>query len=267
VLHAAYLHKRTPSSTSGRVTPYERLYGRVPSLGSLRIFGCLAYAKIPDEKRKKLLEKSIRTALLECLPGMQYKVLDLDNGDIQNVRHVKFDEHQFPAFGSRTGKFISEEEADNDLESDQDSTPDYAPSASSSDDDSDSEDETNDSDDDYHPQLAISHRSMAARKRPAQGFSHTPTPSHAPEDDDDPDDVQLHPQTTEVSNDSGGSYAAPVTSRPQRARKPVDRVLSRWPRMGGKPRCVSSSCSLFLREAGRYSARLLRLCTITVFIH
>jgi hypothetical protein len=34
-----------------------------------------------------------------------------------------------------------------------------------------------------------------------------------------------------------------------------------------KPRCVSSSCSLFLREACRYSARLLRLCTITVFIH
>jgi hypothetical protein len=104
---------------------------------------------------------------------MQYKVLHLDIGDIQNVRHVKFDEHQFPAFGSRTGKFISEEEADNDLESDQDSTPDYAPSASSSDDDSDNEDETNDSDDDYDPQLAISHRSMAARKTPAQGFSHT----------------------------------------------------------------------------------------------
>jgi hypothetical protein len=34
-----------------------------------------------------------------------------------------------------------------------------------------------------------------------------------------------------------------------------------------KTRCVTSSCSLFLREAGRHSARLLRLCTITVFIH
>jgi hypothetical protein len=34
-----------------------------------------------------------------------------------------------------------------------------------------------------------------------------------------------------------------------------------------KPRCVSSSCSLLLREAGRYSARLLRLCTVTAFIH
>jgi hypothetical protein len=75
---------------------------------------------------------------------MQYIVLDLDNGDIHYVRHVKFDEHHFPAYGSRTAKFISEEEADNDLESDQDSTPDYAPSASSSEDDSDSDDETND---------------------------------------------------------------------------------------------------------------------------
>jgi hypothetical protein len=149
VLHAAYLHNRTPSSTSGSVTPYERLYGRVPSLGNLRIFGCLAYAEVPDEKRKRLFEKSIRTALLECLPGMQYKVLDLDNGDIHYVRHVKFDEHQFPADGSRTGKLISEEEADKDLESNQDSTPDYAPSTSSSEDDSDSDCETNDSDDDY----------------------------------------------------------------------------------------------------------------------
>jgi hypothetical protein len=149
VLHAAYLHNQTPSSTSGSFTTYERLYGRVPSLGNLRIFGCLAYAKVPDEKRKTLFEKSIRTALLECLPGKQYKVLDLDNGDIHYVRRVKFDEHQFPPYGSRTGKFISEEEADDDLESDQDSTPDNAPSESSSEDDSDSDGETNDSDDDY----------------------------------------------------------------------------------------------------------------------
>jgi hypothetical protein len=38
------------------------------------------------------------------------------------------------------------------------------------------------------------------------------------------------------------------------------------PEWVAKPQCVSSSCSLSLREAGRYSARLLRLCTITVFI-
>jgi hypothetical protein len=67
---------------------------------------------------------------------------------------------------------------------------------------------------------------MAAKKTLAQGCSHTTSPSHAPKDDDDPDDVQLNPQTTEVSSDSGGSYAAPVTSRPQRARKIVDRYTS-----------------------------------------
>jgi hypothetical protein len=92
VLHAAYLRNRTPSSTSGSITPpYERLYGRVLTLGNLRIFGCPAYAKVPDKRMKKLFEnkKSIRTALLECLPGMQYKILDLDNGDIHYVRHVK----------------------------------------------------------------------------------------------------------------------------------------------------------------------------------
>jgi hypothetical protein len=211
--------------TSGIAISYERLYGCVPSLGNLRIFVCIAYAKVPDENRNELFDKSIRTALMQCLPGLHDKVLDLDNGDIHYVLHVKFDEHQFPAYESRTGKFIAEAEADNDLEPDQDSTPDYAPSPSSSEADSDSDDETNDSDDDYHPQVAISHRSMPALKTPAQRCWHTSSPSHVPEDDDDRDDVQLNPQTTEVSNDSGGSYATPVTSRPQRARKPVDRYF------------------------------------------
>jgi hypothetical protein len=129
----------------------------------------------------------------------------------------------FPAYGSRTGKFIPDEEVDNELESDQDSPPDYAPSVSSSGDDSDTDDEIDDSDNDYHPHVTISHRSQVAKKTPEQGYSDTPSPSHALEDDDDPDDVQLKPQTIDVSNDSAGSYAAPVSSRPQRARKPVDR--------------------------------------------
>jgi hypothetical protein len=95
----------------------------VSSLENQRIFGCLAYAQVPDDKRKKLFENSIRTALLECLPRMQYKTLDLAIGDMHYVRHVKFDERQFPAYVSRTGKFIPEEEVDHDRESDQDSTP------------------------------------------------------------------------------------------------------------------------------------------------
>jgi hypothetical protein len=62
------------------------------------------YEKVPDEKRQKLFEKSIRTALLRCLPGLQYKVLDLDNGDMYHVRHIQFDETVLPHFGSNQGK-------------------------------------------------------------------------------------------------------------------------------------------------------------------
>jgi hypothetical protein len=105
--------------------------------------------KYPMRKGKSCLKSQFEQHCWSVSPGKQYKVLDLDNGDIHYVRHVKFDEHQFPAYGSRTGTFISEEEADNDLESDQDSTPDYIPSESSSEDDSDSDGQTYDSDDDY----------------------------------------------------------------------------------------------------------------------
>jgi hypothetical protein len=71
------------------------------------------YAKVPDEKRQQLFETSIRTALLRSLPGLQYKVLDLDNGDIYHVRHTQLDETVFPHFGSNQGKFLTHEEFEN----------------------------------------------------------------------------------------------------------------------------------------------------------
>jgi hypothetical protein len=97
------------------------------------------YAKVPDEKRQKLFEKSIRTALLRCLPGLQYKVLDINNGDIYHVRHTQFDEAVFPHFGSNQGKFLTQEEFENlEPASDTDSGEEYAHDGDSeSNDDSD----------------------------------------------------------------------------------------------------------------------------------
>jgi hypothetical protein len=88
------LRNRTPATNSGGVTPYKKVFGRIPS--HIRIFGCLVYAKVPDEKRKKLFEKPVKYALLQFLPVIQYKVLDLDNGDIYCVRDAKIDETKFP---------------------------------------------------------------------------------------------------------------------------------------------------------------------------
>ena len=54
---ASYVQNRAISSTA-KVTPFERWYGREPDVSHLRTFGSLAFAHVPDEKRKKLDPKA-----------------------------------------------------------------------------------------------------------------------------------------------------------------------------------------------------------------
>jgi len=56
---AAYLRNRLPTSAHS-ITPYQRWYGRKPQLSALRVFGCTAYALIPDQQRRKLDAKRIK---------------------------------------------------------------------------------------------------------------------------------------------------------------------------------------------------------------
>jgi hypothetical protein len=99
------------------------------------------YAKVPGERRKMLFKKSVQCALLQCLPAILYKVLDLDNGDIYCVRDAKFDETKFPFFGSRQGKFIRNDdellggEGSGTETSSEYNPEDYNPSGNNSDDD------------------------------------------------------------------------------------------------------------------------------------
>jgi hypothetical protein len=232
LLHAVYLHNRTPSSRSGTVTPFEALYERVSSLSYIRIFGCLVYAKVPDEKRQKLFEKLIRTALLRCLPGLQYKVLDLDNSDIHHVRHTQFDETVFPHFGSNQGNFLTQEEFETlEPASDTDSGEEYA-----HDGDSESND---DSDDDVELDEWIISRTRCNLNTVARTSQQTQEhPTHETDDpnvvtdnsadqgqasdDDDPggspngDSDLLSPGGPSKLSVSGGSSIA--SSRPHRIR-------------------------------------------------
>ena len=55
---AVYLLNRCPTKSLQGVIPEEAWSGHKPSVTHLRVFGCVAYAKIPDARRRKLDDKS-----------------------------------------------------------------------------------------------------------------------------------------------------------------------------------------------------------------
>ena len=57
VATAVYLKNRTSAVKEG-MTPYEKWYKRKPDISHLKVFGCVAYAHIPDCERRKLDKKA-----------------------------------------------------------------------------------------------------------------------------------------------------------------------------------------------------------------
>ena len=49
-----YVQNRTPHRALGKITPEKVFIGKTPEVSHFRIFGSLAYCRIPKEKRKKL---------------------------------------------------------------------------------------------------------------------------------------------------------------------------------------------------------------------
>jgi transposase InsO family protein len=47
--HATHIYNRTPLRHHNWQTPYQLLYGEIPSIDHLRVFGCGAYVYIPAE--------------------------------------------------------------------------------------------------------------------------------------------------------------------------------------------------------------------------
>ena len=55
-----HILNRSPTFAIQNMTPEEAWSGRKPAVDHFKIFGCIAYAHIPDEKRKKLDDKGER---------------------------------------------------------------------------------------------------------------------------------------------------------------------------------------------------------------
>lgn len=72
VVTETYLINRCSSTTLGMKTPEEILSGHPPNLDRLRVFGCLAYAHIRQDKVK---HKALRCMFFGYLEGIKaYKL-------------------------------------------------------------------------------------------------------------------------------------------------------------------------------------------------
>jgi hypothetical protein len=81
------------------VTPYELRYGVKPNVDYFKIFGCLAYAHVPKEKRKKLDDRAKKCIFVGYSDEYNsYELYDLISGKFYFGKSVDFVEDVFPGF-------------------------------------------------------------------------------------------------------------------------------------------------------------------------
>ena len=92
---AVYLRNRSPTSKLAGMTPLEAFTGRRPSLGDLRVWGCLAYVHVPKEKRGKLQPRSTACTLVGySTESKAYLLWDPTRQAVVVSRDVTFVEHR-----------------------------------------------------------------------------------------------------------------------------------------------------------------------------
>ena len=90
---AVYILNRTPTKAILNITPEEAWSGRKPTVSHFRIFGCKAYAHIPDERRRKLERKSEKFIMVGYSEeSKEYRLYNPKKNEIYIKRNVWFDE-------------------------------------------------------------------------------------------------------------------------------------------------------------------------------
>jgi hypothetical protein len=90
---AVYLLNRCPTRSLQVVTPEEAWSGHKPSVTHLRVFGCVAYAKIPDARMNKLNDKSEKCIFVGYGDRrMGYKLYNLITNKVIMSKDVIFEE-------------------------------------------------------------------------------------------------------------------------------------------------------------------------------
>ena len=95
VRHATYLINRVPTRALKNQNPYECLRGKKPSIGHIRVFACLAQAKVDSGQLKKLDDRSQAPVHLGIEPGSKaYRLYNPSSRRIVVSRDVIFNEKE-----------------------------------------------------------------------------------------------------------------------------------------------------------------------------
>lgn len=134
---AAYLLNRSPTKKLTGATPEEKWTGCKVDLGHLKVFGCRAYAHVPDAKRQKLDEKGkeyIFVGYSDTTVG--YRLLDPKNYSLKILRDVIFLEDKFDSTNNNVEmQDVVSIELDNDSNEDLNETSSVDPQSSSGEED------------------------------------------------------------------------------------------------------------------------------------
>lgn len=96
VATAAYIQNQLPTSAIKEETPYQRWYEKKPNLSHMKVFGCVAYAHIPDTERKKLDKKVVKVRFLGYATNAKgYRLWDEEKWRVLRRRDAVFNDTDF----------------------------------------------------------------------------------------------------------------------------------------------------------------------------
>ena len=95
--HKSVVLNRSPRKSLRWKTPHEMLFGRVPDIRYLRVFGCRAWVHVPKDQRTKWKPNSIPMIFVGYEPGSKaYRLWDPATRSIKVSATVRFDENDLP---------------------------------------------------------------------------------------------------------------------------------------------------------------------------
>jgi hypothetical protein len=101
---ATHTLNRSPCRPRNDATPYQLLYGHMPSYDHLRMFGCQCYPNLSATAAHKLSPRSVACVFLGYpIDTKGYRRYNPDTNRVITFRHVYFDEDVFPFRSKDTG--------------------------------------------------------------------------------------------------------------------------------------------------------------------